>query len=505
MIKVTTAKEMQSIDNLTINRYFLPADILMAYGGKHCADIIISKISKDKKILIFCGKGNNGGDGFVIASLLFLKGFDCKVYFKKNYTSSLSEESSRFYNICKKLNLIQNNYSNLSSYQIIIDCLLGNGVKGIVKDELANIINEINSNNLQVFSIDLPSGLPADGPILNDSSIIKADVTITIGLPKINLVTFPGKNYTGELLIVDIGFPENLLSSPQINITDNSFIQNFLATELTSDIYKGKRGHILIAGGFPGMEGAAMMTAMAALKIGAGLITIASLEESRSLIAGKIPEVMTIGINEKNGVETIFEKNKYNVLVVGPGMGRTLAAENIFFKILNKLATNNIKNVVIDGDGIFLLTKYLEKNKLPESINYLITPHLGEAAILLNKNIKIIEWDRYSHAIELVNKTGCSILLKGPATIITNAGLSFINSTGNSYLATGGSGDVLSGIIAAFCLLHNDILSCAAISAYLHGLSADIAINEYKLNSIKATDIIKYLPDAINKIKFNQN
>lgn len=502
--KVVTAEQMREIDNETINKYKIPGNILMAYAGKFIADFILGKYNKENRIIIFCGKGNNGGDGFVIGMLLKNCGYDCKIFFN-NKSSELSAESLKFYEICNNLNIINNKYEDIDKYDIIVDCLLGNGIKGEVKDNIASIIKDINNSNKEIISVDLPSGLPADGPVIYKDKIINAKYTITIGLPKINQVTHPGKKYNGELIIADIGFPEQLIDSKKIsvNLITKKLIKHLIKKVKDIDTYKNKEGHLLIVGGFDGMEGAALIAADSAFNTGVGLLTILTTESSRKIIAGRLPEVITKSITGENNninVKEIIKNNKYNSLIIGTGMGRDKISTEVFSEILKTLNESNIKKVIIDGDGIYHFKNYLESNKLFDNIEYIVTPHFGEASLLLDKPVDEIVVNRLNTAIFLSNKIDCSVVLKGPSTIITNNQKSFINQTGNSVLATAGSGDSLVGVIGALSLKSKKMINAASSGVYIHGLAADLAVQEEESNNLKITEINKYIRKAITQV-----
>jgi hydroxyethylthiazole kinase-like uncharacterized protein yjeF len=307
-MKVVTAEEMQKIDRITIDDIGIPAEVLMGYAGKSIADYIVDRIFNDlnprlKRIAVFCGTGNNGGDGFVIAYFLFNKGFDVNIYIA-GIIEKISAASNVYLNICKKCNMIialvkdDLNTITLEKYDLIVDALLGTGFKGVPRGVVKDSIIKINNAGVNILSVDLPSGLPSDGEA-PEGEVVKADYTVTIGLPKVSLVTHPGKQYTGNLHVSDIGFPSALTNSSDlmIDLLDSDYVKAHLSLLKDADSYKGDAGHILLVGGFDSMEGAIIMSAVSAFETGAGLATLLTTSQARHIIAGQIPELMTRTLN----------------------------------------------------------------------------------------------------------------------------------------------------------------------------------------------------------------
>jgi NAD(P)H-hydrate epimerase len=252
-------------------------------------------------------------------------------------------------------------------------------------------------------------------------------------------------------------------------------------------------------GGFEGLEGAIIMTALAAIETGVGLISLATTACARKIIAGKVPELMTRPIREgeeRGMLERLLEERKYDGMVIGPGMGRTDFASQIFVNIMNLLPGSGIEKVLVDGDGLFHLALYLENNNLPGGIDFIITPHFGEAPRLLGAGVRDIKQNRVKAAEELAEKTGTVAVLKGPASIVSGKTCTFINTTGSPALATGGTGDVLSGITGAI-MLREDAVTASSLGVYIHGAAADLYCSENSSSILKATDIIEYIRKVI--------
>lgn len=498
-MKVASAEEMRAIDKQSEEIFGIPSHTLMAFAGKAAVDEICARLPRAKTAAVCAGTGNNGGDGFVIAWLLHTRGFSVTIYLCGS-ADKLSPTAATYFHVCRqaKIKILDTTCGgpapDLSCYDVIADALLGTGFTGKLKDEAKRIVQAINASGTPVCAVDIPSGLPADGGAPEDIAVA-ANFTVTMGLPKPACVAYPGKAYCGELVVADIGFPRELLESSALttNLIDKGLIAKIKAgAGYSDDINKTSRGHLLLIGGFDGMEGAIMLASAAAIEAGAGLSTVATTANARAIIAGKIPELMTTDINQDN-VGEVLTSRKFNALVLGCGMGRTQAAKNIFAQTMKHLPASGINRVLIDGDGLFHLAEYLSSNKLPAEINFSLTPHFGEAARITGKSIEAIADNRILAAEECAAKAGCHVLLKGPASIICAGENKFINTTGCSLLATAGSGDVLSGIAGAYLARENLPVEQALCAAcYVHGSAADSLAAEGRLH-IKAGDIIRQL------------
>jgi hydroxyethylthiazole kinase-like uncharacterized protein yjeF len=516
-MKVVTARQMQAIDRAAIEEMGLPGSVLMGMAGKAVADYITGIFPRIKNAAVFSGTGNNGGDGFVAAYFLANRRIDIGLFLVGD-PDKISDTSRIYYNLCVNSGIQitpirateDTTGINFDGYDLIIDAMMGTGVAGKVRGIVSDVIRLINDADIPVLSIDIPSGLEADGSAPEGEAVI-ADYTVTIGLPKISLVTYPGMSYSGILHVADIGFPKTHTESEdlKIELADPVFFEKNSIPELESaycsvqDTHKGERGHLLLVGGFEGMEGAIMMTALAALENGVGLASLVTTPASRAVIAGKIPELITkalpeISLSRQERVSTetlsdLFEGRTYNVLVIGPGMGRTPFAKAIFEAIIENIFHFGVKRVLVDGDGLFHLAEYLENHMLDGRLEFIITPHFMEAHRLSGIPVETISSNRLNAAGILSRKLSCITLLKGPATIISDGDRYIINTTGSPALATAGSGDVLSGIIGSFLLRKFGSLHAAAFGAYIHGRAADSYCSENQTGILKATDLIRHI------------
>ncbi len=268
-------------------------------------------------------------------------------------------------------------------------------------------------------------------------------------------------------------------------------------------MHKGDRGHTLIAGGFTGMEGAILLSAKALFRTGCGLATSITPAESRRIIAGKVPELMTEKIPDDEPsawVRQFMDSRRFKSLLIGPGMGRSLHASRVFASLIDASPGAGISRILIDGDGLYHLAVYLKNGSLPAGPQYCITPHFNEASVISGVAVDSLKKNRLQSCIDLAHFTGCTVVLKGPASIVSNGTDSYINTSGNSRLATAGSGDVLSGIIASFMNRPCGIETAAACGVYLHGLCADLFTAKNNFLLMKAGDIIKKIPAALDQI-----
>ncbi|HOT44864.1 MAG TPA: NAD(P)H-hydrate dehydratase [Spirochaetota bacterium] len=511
-MKVVTASEMQEIDRVTIRELGLPGEVLMGLAGKAVAERALAACPSMRKAAVFSGTGNNGGDGFVAAYFLAMQGLQADVFLVGD-EDRISETSRVYFSLCKKSGIRVTAFDKTidpEGYDCIVDAILGTGFSGAVRGPAADAIRAINDADAFVVAVDVPSGLPSDGAA-PESEAVAADCTVTIGLPKISLVTYPGREYAGTLHVADIGFPGALTGADGLSaeLIDDEFFENNAISAIESeycaapDLHKGARGHLLILGGFDGMEGAAMLAASAAFETGVGLATLATTEKARSSVAGRIPELMTISLgtdaaDAMKDVDAILRSKRWDSLILGPGLGRSDYSRQIAEAVINTAPACGIRKVLIDGDGLFHLAGLLKEGRLDQSVSWVITPHFLEASRLLGLSVDEIKSNRYNAASLLSEKLRCTALLKGPGTIVAGDGRRYINTTGSPALATAGSGDVLAGIIGALLLRKAPAVHAAAWGAWVHGKAADLQTAAQSGPILKSSDLIPYIRKAMN-------
>lgn len=486
-MKIVTGAEMQNLDKIVINYLGIPAEVLMERAGLGVAETIFKYYSIDyfKKVLIVCGPGNNGGDGFVCARHLWDKGYKVKIVIlskKENYQAEAAINLKILENLkfsIEELNDIFQFKHILSTYSphIIVDAIFGTGLKRNIEGFFKEIIEEINNykkeNNVKVIAIDIPSGICANtGQILGTA--VRADLTITFELPKIGHFFYPGKEYTNRLEIIFIGFPKKIIeeNGPKRWYLDFAWAkENFHPRK--GYTHKGTFGHVFILAGSRGKSGAGALCALGALKGGAGLVTLGSTKTLQKIYSSMIPEILTAGFEETEKGEISYKslyeileiaKNK-SVLVIGPGLGLSEEIKKLFFELLKYLEIP----LIIDADALTLISEnpdFLKTYKAPK----ILTPHPGEATRLLKVPKEEIMKDRLGYVQRLSEITDSIVVLKGPHTIIYSpdgrCGISSIDEPG---LSQGGQGDVLSGLIGAFIAQKYEPFIATCFAVYLHG------------------------------------
>jgi len=510
---ILTADEMREMDRQTIESFGLPGRILMENAGRGAARVLMKKFPdiSSKQVAIAAGRGNNGGDGFVVARYLAHAGVSVTVY--------LLSESSRLYgnaadnfNLLAQLNIpvkeitSEENFNQLKTemarHHIWVDAILGTGLNSDVRGFFKSIINYINKLNRPVFAVDIPSGLHTDTgqPC---GACIRADVTATFAFAKIGHIQFPGAELTGELYIINIGIPAHIVDNipPQHHLITQKMIQSQLQPR-ACDIHKGGTGHMFVIAGSPGKTGAAVLSAMSALRAGAGLVTLGIPENLNPIIEAQALEVMTIPLPEtRNGMHTdqAFKTimgllNGKKCLALGPGLGTDEPAK----KLVHLLIKECTVPMVIDADGLNNLAENPDILYSRQS-EIILTPHPGEMARMMNTTPKDIQKNRIESAKEFATKYNVHLVLKGARTLVAHPdGHTFINPTGNPGMASAGMGDVLTGMVAGFIAQGYSPRTASHIAVYLHGHAADqLAVSKGPYGYI-ASDVMGKLPETIN-------
>ena len=519
-MKLVTSSEMMNLDNVAINKYSIPGIVLMENAGLqvvHKINRLFNSCLENKRIMIFCGKGNNGGDGIVIARHLINKGADVKTFLlcspseikgdSATNLKILQSMGARIYPIINDKDLHRVDISMIYS-DLIVDAIFGTGFKGEASGISASLIKLINQSKRQILSVDIPSGLEADtGKIYGEC--IKAAYTITFGLPKIGLYIEPGCRFSGEIEVVDISFPQKLLNHSSLNrelITLDWVKHRLMKRDFNT--HKGTYGHVLVLGGSPGMTGAVYLAATGALKAGAGLVTAAVPRSLNPILEQKLTEVMTKPLPEndkgflgRDSLEPILEIIKsIDSIIIGPGMGVSIEGETLLKELLPQIKIP----ILLDADGLNLLSRIVASDeaflkKIQAQI--IITPHPGEMARLCKMNIQDVQNDRLTSSEKFAKQWNVILVLKGSKTLIsTPNGKTFLNITGNPGMATGGTGDVLAGIIGALLGQGFDTETSAAMGVFLHGYAADKAVKHIGEYSLTATDVIDYLSGVLMEI-----
>ena len=533
-MKVVTAAEMRQIDQDTIEGIGIPGIVLMETAGSAIVRAIEQHHPTCQRIGIFAGKGNNGGDGIVIARQLAHTGRDVHLFLVSPQESFTGEAQTNL-QIAKRLTASFGLQATpkgglqieeipmgtgfygtgtvpttLASCELLIDAILGTGLRGTVRDPIAAIINAINRLPTPVLSVDLPSGLDADtGHPLG--TCIQADRTVTIGLPKRGLLMHPGAELAGKLEVVDIGFPVQVVDAQDIKVNWTSATQaaQWMPPRPLSS-HKGSYGRVLVVAGSTGMTGAAALASEAALRAGAGLVTLATPKHLNPILEGLLPEVMTLPLPETDtgslavsATSTILEfaEKTKSILAIGPGLSQHPETMSLVHQLIRENRERGLDlRMVIDADGLNALSQDRETLSLLNS-ETVLTPHPGEMARLTKTPIPTLETDRISTAQQFASEHGVTLVFKGAPTVISDPnGNLWVNSTGNPGMATGGMGDVLTGVIAGLMAQDISSESAAALGVYLHGLAGDIAADSSGMHGLIASDVLKVVPQAISSL-----
>jgi NAD(P)H-hydrate epimerase len=517
-MKILTASEMGEVDRLSTLRDRVPSLTLMENAGRSVAEFIQSRFSNlaQRRIVVLCGKGNNGGDGFVVARLLKKMGAKPEVYLIGNPREMKGDAATNLNRWKKvgKLNLDPSlkpeALADLPSGSIIVDALLGTGVRGAVEGRLRDVINHVNERERgrYVVAVDIPSGLQADSGEVEGAAIV-ADYTITFTAPKPGLVDHEGGHRVGSLLIGQIGSPSALIEETGKGNLRWSEPTEFSAFAIPREAEgnKGDYGHALIVAGSVGKSGAAILSSWAALRAGAGLVTVATPEPALPMVAGHTPEIMTEPLAAtragtisdrclEGGLFASLLKGK-RAFALGPGLSTNEETQ----QFVRTVVGNRAVPIILDADGLNAFAG--RAAELRNSGGMLcVTPHPGEMARLLGCSVKDVQARRLEVALKAASDWNACVVLKGHHTVIASPdGKTFINSTGNPGMATGGTGDVLTGILAGLTAQFGtaDWLRVIAFGVYLHGLAGDIAYAENGEAPLMASDLIRAIPRAYQR------
>jgi len=494
-IKVLTPEEMRRADRKAIEELGIPSLTLMERAGSGLAfflEELYGEKLKSAKVAIFCGKGNNGGDGLVSAIHLHKKVKELNVFLlcdKTEFSGDAQHQLKRAIGEGIQVKSFKEFLKENHDFDIYIDAIFGTGFRGKLENQYLEVIEKINSQNGLKIACDIPSGVNGEtGDVENTA--FKADYTVTFAFPKTGLLLYPGKYYAGKIKIIDIGIPENIVDSNKF-LLEREDIKNFLP-EYRGDEHKGVCGKVLVVSGSKEFTGAAFFAAEASIYSGAGLVYLAVPEEIRPVMQTKCNEVI---IRSYTGIEEFRQicKGDYDVIAFGPGLGRNQNTILLLQEILKLKAPK-----VIDADGIWALTQ-LDAELTPADI---VTPHPGEASFLLKGTSPTeINRNRIKYVQELSLKLKATVILKGAPTVVALKNSVFFNSTGNPGMAVGGMGDVLTGILAGLYPRIKDSLKTALSGVFLHGLSADLLLEQDTFETITPTKVLNNLNLAFRKVR----
>jgi ADP-dependent NAD(P)H-hydrate dehydratase / NAD(P)H-hydrate epimerase len=514
-MRILNAAQMREADRCTIDDVGISSLVLMENAGRQVVAAIEAAYESqlDERIGILCGKGNNGGDGFVVARTLIQRGVDATV-FVIGTVADVRGDARINLDILGRLGVTvvevadeqtwELHFSEMSQCSLLVDAMFGTGLTSALTGMMETVVADINASGLPVVSIDLPSGMSADTPHLV-GDCIEASMTVTLAAPKLPLVLAPGEPYAGDVVIADIGIPPEVLEGldgPRIDLLTPEYVRGLIEPR-AAESHKGDFGRVTIVAGSRGKSGAAHLAAVGALRSGAGLVTVATPAACQAIVASMTPEVMTEALAESNdgmvvdaALETVLAL-QHDVIACGPGLGRGPAVAEFVRGLLERAAVP----LVLDADALTVLADDPTALEGRDERVVIITPHPGEMARLIGVPVDEVQANRIQVATDFAVTSRVYVVLKGHRTIIaTPEGRVFINPTGNAGMATGGTGDVLTGMIAAWLAQLLDAEAACQLAVFLHGAAGDLAAHSHGANAMIATDVVMCLAPALKAL-----
>lgn len=513
-MRVLNATQMRKADQSAIHEIGIPSIVLMENAGR--AVVAAMEATYDdlaaRSVSVLAGRGNNGGDGFVVARTLLQRGVDVAV-FLLGRAADVQGDARINLEVLGHLGAsvveITNeqewelHFSEIAARDLLVDAVFGTGLREPLGGMLRTVVADINGSGLTVVSVDLPSGLSADThELIGDA--LEASLTVTLGAPKIPLVLPPAEANCGDLVIADIGIPKAVIDGvdgPRVRILTREDMRE-LVQPRSAESHKGDYGRVVLVAGSLGKTGAAHLAAMGALRSGAGLVTVATPAAALPILAAMGPEYMTEPLASATAgdpaagerwAERILELSA-DVVALGPGLGTGPEVREVTRRLL---ASSGVP-LVLDADALNAFADHPSLLRGREGLDVIITPHPGEMARLVGRTVEEVQANRIDIARAFATSHHVYVVLKGHRTlVVTPDGSVSINLTGNPGMATGGSGDVLTGMIAAWLAQLLDAEAAACLAVYLHGLGGDLAEADEGEQALTATDIVGHLGDAV--------
>jgi hydroxyethylthiazole kinase-like uncharacterized protein yjeF len=523
-MKIVSAAEMREIDRATSERFGVPSIVLMENAGSAVARFVLSDYPQAERVGIVCGKGNNGGDGFVVARKLVEAGRAVRVLLLCDPEELRGDAAAMFQKLVETLRPLKNapvivrdasgldssDVAEIFAADVIVDAILGTGFRPPVSPLYAAAIGKMNAASAPIVAVDIPSGADADAmqPRTSTGNEARADAIVTFTAPRPAHVFAALTN--GPIVIAPIGSPpEAIVSQLGLHLSTPSDFAPLLAPRVREG-NKGSYGHVLVIGGSLGKAGAAAMAGFAALRAGAGLSTVATPKSVLETVAAFHPELMTEPLAETEdgtislralgaGLDSLLERK---TLAIGPGISRNSETAEFVRAVVKRGDTSSVVNIVVDADALNAFEGVAgQLNGRGRTV--VITPHPGEMARLTGLSIAEIQANRLEVARNFAREHELIVVLKGHRTLIAAPdGTVWVNSTGNPGMATGGTGDILTGIVAGLIAQHpQHALEATALAVYLHGLAGDLASESIGENSLVATDLVRFLPQAFAQLR----
>lgn len=519
MEAVVTSAEMQACDRYAIDTLKIPGLILMENAGRGVVEMMEKHLGSmaGKTVIIVCGKGNNGGDGYVVARHLFNRGARIVVVLIGNPSELKGDAKVNFESIRKiaskfkidgilqiKEMKIKQSLKLLPNADFIVDAIFGTGFSGEVREPYKSVIGWINKTHSKKVSIDIPSGVNADNGEVSNVAV-KADLTVTMAMRKIGLITGEGRSYASQVEVVDISMPSEILKKPQTFVVGADDVRRVLPRR-SINAHKHSVGKIFVLAGSTGFTGAAAMTASTAMKAGAGAVILGTPKSVYPILAKKLTEVMVEPLPDTDegtlslaAYDKIIKHLKWaDLMICGPGISRNPETCQLVWRLISVYN----KKILIDADGLNNLSEKISFLKNHRSREIIITPHTGELSRLTGLSSTEIEKNRVTIARQLAKQFRLTLILKGAPTVTADEdGKVYINSTGNPGMASAGMGDILAGLIGGLWSQGMDRTDAAYSGVYLHGRAGDLAKNKFGEKSLLAMDVQDFLPQSILEIE----
>lgn len=514
-MRILNTQQMREADRRTIDDVGLPSIVLMENAGRQAVAAMEAAFEDlaTSKVGVLCGRGNNGGDGFVVARTLAQRGIEAMVFLLGS-VGDVRGDARVNLEILGRVGLTvvevttaqewELHFSEISECDLIVDAMVGTGFHGPLTGLLETVVADVNGLGVPVVAIDLPTGVSADSHEL-EGEAIEATMTVTLAAPKIPLILPPADAYGGDLVIADIGIPGAVideLEGPWLELLTRERMRELVPAR-AADSHKGDFGRVLVVAGSVGRTGAAHLAALGALKSGAGLVTIATPRSCVATLAAMMPEYMLEGLEETaagtidfDAVDRVLDL-KADIIAIGPGIGQDPSTSAFVQAVVERAGAP----LVLDADALNAFIGDPERLTGRDGVDVIITPHPGEMARLLNLTIEQVQADRLEHARAFATARRLHVVLKGHRTIIAGPeGRSFVNLTGNAGMATGGTGDLLTGMIAAWFAQILDPEGACKLAVYLHGTAGDLAEADEGEVALLPSDIASRLGDAVMEL-----
>jgi len=511
-MKVISAEIMRNAERLAIEKFGIPGLTLMETAGRNCSDAIFSEFGWKEftRAAVIAGKGNNGGDGYVIARYLHRQGWRVRVFvmaraeeISGDAAVNLALLDREMVTFCAEPGELGRHADELDKADLIVDALFGIGLKSDIKGIHSEAVELINSSGRPVVSVDIPSGVDATtGEILGTA--VRADLTVTFAFAKTGHVLYPGAEYAGRLKVVGIGLPPEVTESVEgYDFVDSDAVRPLLRKR-SRCAHKGDFGHCLILAGSTGKTGAAALAANSAVRTGSGLVTLAVPASLNPVLEIKTTEAMTLPLEDTGKgylCTTLDSLNKAlagkDALAVGPGIGWNAETAALVRGLVQEISLP----MVIDADGLNSVSEDVSVLERKKSGCMVLTPHPGEMSRLTGLSVAEIEADRIAAARNFAVQYGVHVVLKGARTVISAPdGRIAINGSGNPGMASGGMGDVLTGVLVSLLGQSYPAFDACRIGVFLHGHAADLVAEEKGEVGISAVDVQERLPRALNNI-----